>query len=42
MIDALPEVMYMKVDPLTDQVVIPLVLKKERGLSHAAKADVWN
>jgi hypothetical protein len=41
MIDALPEVMNMKMDRLTDHVEIPLVLKNERGLSHAGNAEVW-
>jgi hypothetical protein len=41
MIDALQEVIYMKVDRLTDHVEILLVLNKERGLSHAGNAEVW-
>jgi hypothetical protein len=41
MIDALPEVIYMKVDRLTDHVENPLVLKNERGFSHAGNAEVW-
>jgi hypothetical protein len=41
MIDALPEVIYMEVDPFSDHVEIPLVLKNERGLSHAGNAEVW-
>jgi hypothetical protein len=31
----------MKLNPLPDHVEILLVLNKERGLSHAGKAEVW-